>query len=713
MKVAHPFLWALLLFCSASLPLAADENKDPSTINPADVYFEGYLSHSEALDFRKGGKATEAFDAARRARRFLDAVALYHPEWKPSLVEKKREEINWLIEELTPEVEATANDAPLALYDESAAPVGTAEGMTEKQKDTAALLSRQIASLQARLTKSEDLRNADVARLQSQITTLKQERDELAASSLSIEVRKLRNRLDLVEEEKRALARQLADAHSQLEEASTRLSNLDTQEKLARQRANELKEMMDKEREVGGALIAKLRAEDKQVRAELEKTRTLLEAERQRTSRLETLLTEARTEVDSLISERDKIAKERDSLADLLQLNQGDRLQKLIEQNMTLARDLREARQNMEAISRDSDATREQLNEAKRDLAMAKDQIIQLKEEKENDRLRLLATEQKLRNALAEINTRTNLADLDADLREENRILREVIEKNLRMQKRRREMGDLVLTELAKMGETDNDEEVRLAVRQFLGEELTLTAEEQLMVDTTQTNGTFRFDAERASPEERRQAGARVRRHIEALENTIRRTYRKGKLNVAMELCEEILEEHPGHIPTMLNQGVIQFRMGRLDPAIESFENAVAMRTSPLPYAHHMLGAAHLAKGDLEKARTQLDLAIKLQPTNADAHNRLGVVFAQSVELEKAREHFEEAHKLNPQYLDPLFNLCVLHEEIGDKGLALDYYRQFRKAGGSPRPEMEKLIREMAPEQEQAANPEDQSITVR
>ena len=187
-------------------------------------------------------------------------------------------------------------------------------------------------------------------------------------------------------------------------------------------------------------------------------------------------------------------------------------------------------------------------------------------------------------------------------------------------------------------------------------------------------------------------SNAQLRRYISALGTAIEKAFARGKTEVALDLCEQLLDEHPGHVPTLINQGVIRLKMDFPDQAIESFDNAVTMQIAPLPYAHYMKGVAYHSLKQVDKAQKEYELAIKLDTTNADAHSRLGGIYAQQGRMGEAREQFETAYRIDNTYLAPLYNLAVLHNKMNEEKAALNYYRQFRKAGGQPKPKFERLL---------------------
>src|SRR6185503_16018853 len=83
-----------------------------------------------------------------------------------------------------------------------------------------------------------------------------------------------------------------------------------------------------------------------------------------------------------LQGERDSLIREREQMSALLKLNEAGRIQQLIEQNMGLARQLRDANTKVENLNLDNNATKDELTDALRDFAIAKSQINKLQREK-------------------------------------------------------------------------------------------------------------------------------------------------------------------------------------------------------------------------------------------------------------------------------------------------------------------------------------------
>lgn len=688
--------FCLILWLATIIPSLGQDQQNPAELDPEDIYFQAWMAVEDAVEFRDAKEYQKAFDAAGSAKRYLDTVTLYHPTWKPDFVKNKRTQTDAALEELAPLLpKPSATQGPKLLNSAPTPNASASRALTPAEILQASRIQRDLVQTQKSLAEMSQLRTAEVTRLQRKVGELERERNKLAASTLQTQVQKLRNHIDLVEEEKKVLATNLYQTQTELAETKRTLeaqvNDLTSKEKAARQVANELNAMLEKQNTVSGEVIKGLRSQLKSSQKELKETRKALLAESTRSERLERLLTDARGELESLSSERDQLLKERDELSDLLQLNQGDRIQRLIEQNMTLARDLRESQERVDALNANADGNAGELAKAMRDLAMAKSQIMELRQSSDSEMQRRINLERRMADMHAELKTRENLADVDSDLREENKMLREMAEDFLIKAKRQREQAALLIDAAKKRAEEDPNYEN--ALQQIIGEELVLTEEQRTLIQAAPVDGQFRFDADRASPEERELAGIKLRRYTNALTTAIERAYSRGKTEVALDLCEQLLDSNPAHVPTMVNEGIIRLRMGKPKQALTSFNNAVAMQgTVRLPYLHYLLGVTHHSLDQLKEAAAEYEVAVALQPGNAEAHNRLGIVHAMSDELGQAREHFELASRIDTQSLEPLENLVRLHQEQGEMEAALNSYRLYLKAGGTPRPEIEAVI---------------------
>ena len=73
------------------------------------------------------------------------------------------------------------------------------------------------------------------------------------------------------------------------------------------------------------------------------------------------------------------------------------------------------------------------------------------------------------------------------------------------------------------------------------------------------------------------------------------------------------------------------------------------------------LGMAYLAKGMLNEAAEQFEIAIKLYPGDHKSYYNLGLVYHQKGDLDNAREHFSRSATLNPVSVKAHFNLATIY----------------------------------------------------
>jgi tetratricopeptide (TPR) repeat protein len=95
-----------------------------------------------------------------------------------------------------------------------------------------------------------------------------------------------------------------------------------------------------------------------------------------------------------------------------------------------------------------------------------------------------------------------------------------------------------------------------------------------------------------------------------------------------------------------LKLGVIFYRSKSYDLAIEQFQ--LARKQAPhAPNVWNNLAVAYLDKGDLDKAMSALQHALKLKPDYASAHFHLGQLYDKMGDREQARVSFKRVMQLD------------------------------------------------------------------
>ena len=185
--------------------------------------------------------------------------------------------------------------------------------------------------------------------------------------------------------------------------------------------------------------------------------------------------------------------------------------------------------------------------------------------------------------------------------------------------------------------------------------------------------------------------------------------HQAGRLQVAEQLCRQILLAEPNQAAAWNLLGVINAQTGNSRPAVEYFNRALALNSDwaeahnnlgnvlaaegkpdeavacyrralklkpNLAMAHHNLGSALRVQGKLDEAAACARQALKLAPTFAEAHDNLGTVLAVQGKLDEAVACYRQALRLKPNFAEAHDNLGTVLAGQGKLDEAVACYRQ-------------------------------------
>ena len=102
---------------------------------------------------------------------------------------------------------------------------------------------------------------------------------------------------------------------------------------------------------------------------------------------------------------------------------------------------------------------------------------------------------------------------------------------------------------------------------------------------------------------------------------------RAGRVAEAMAKADQYLAAKPRDPQMRFLKGVGLSQAGRTADAIATY-TALTQDYPELPEPHNNLGVLYAAQSEFDKARSALELAVRLQPNYAVAHENLGDVYA-------------------------------------------------------------------------------------
>ena len=452
-----------------------------------------------------------------------------------------------------------------------------------------------------------------------------------------------------------------------------------------RQKASNLERDLKQERDIANSVVSGQRRQLEDLEKQLEAKDVELAKSNERIKDLMVELDESRAAFGELKEERDALVRERDQMANLLKLNEGGRIQDLIEQNIGMAKQLREANERVEMMNRESNADKDAITDALRDLAIAKTQINRMRQEKLSQDQRLKELEHRLREEGDALSRGEGSADPA-----EVAMLRDIIQRQLRVQERRRQAKDLLVEAARKLGA--KDEKLAQAIALFDGQELALTPEEARLVEGGKVDGEFvsPFARDRATVG---RATAELSRDLSVFERTAEKAFVAGRYLPTRELYQMILEQNPGHTSALCKLGVVHLKLEDPVAAVDSFRRAVELDDGN-PYACRMLGFSMMALGDYQNAEAVVKRALELAPSDARSHMLLATICYRLGRSGEAESYFKSAIDADPLPSEPYFNLALLCARDNRLEDARRYYQSALERGALPDTALEQTLAE-------------------
>lgn len=191
--------------------------------------------------------------------------------------------------------------------------------------------------------------------------------------------------------------------------------------------------------------------------------------------------------------------------------------------------------------------------------------------------------------------------------------------------------------------------------------------------------------------------------------NALISLYNSGRLELAIEKANALVEQFPGaiilynilgaahsktghkmealesftkavkinpHYPDAHNNlGVTLRNFGRQEDAILSYKQALTIKPD-YAEAHYNLGNALNDLGRQEEAAASYARALALKPDYFDAHNNMGLALNSLGRNEEALENFTKAVAIRPNHVEALNNLGITYRGLGRQEEAIQCYKK-------------------------------------
>lgn len=638
--------------------------------DPAEYFLIAFGHCQDAEKAAAEGNYTEAIKKAKQAEYVLSEIVKLFPTWKPDMVRFRREKVA----KMKAGYQKSAAGAPI--------PTGRQPGKAVPKVDRVELPNmphRQGTADSGQIIDPESVRmpNYDTTdtELYNTLARLKAECSRLADACAKLD------------EKNRTLEKELAETQMKMERY--------------RREAEDLRTRMTQERSASNELVAsyaqQLAEKEIQLR-ESEKARAEAEA---KVAELQTELLATQEKLAAVTAERDALKAENEKLRAIVDLNNPEKTKALLDQNLTLADQLQQARERVAELeaaiagSADENAVlSEQLAEAREAEQDLREQLGAVYDENRGYRRRVSELTERLNNLEAAAQAQAAQPTVDPALVEETEVLKDIIAKQRRTIEMQEE-GRKMMLETYKKLQSENDEMVAQLERLEEESKLELTEAESRMIEAIR-NGE-------ATPESGDAATEAARRSlsIETLTQQADNAFNKGRYTAAEQLYRTLYDYQPDHVPGLVNLGTILLYRNKCEEGLEYLERAT--RLSPdLPISYFLAGICYYRLNRMEEAEQMFITTIELDPANAEAFFYLANIEGISGRIDLSLSHFAAAVKLKPSLADAHYNMARLYAEMGRIPDAVRAYNRAIHAGAEHDAEFYAYLSERLNKNEQA-----------
>ena len=614
--------------------------------DPGDIYTQAYYLCREAESLAKGQSYNAALKKGREAERILASIVRDFPNWNKNMVSARR---RLLAENMAHYRKMAAqNTAPTPTHKPNAAEVRDTGSYPITPGD-------MYASAPA-----ADYGPVDKQTYQ-ELTRLKEEREKLAKA--------------------------YRDLYVEHQDTQKQLATAQMDQKMYQERYEKLQKQMEEDRAAGNSYVDALSRKVAEMESKYRASEAALQAAQAHAVELETRLAEALASLQQVTTERDQLLHENEQLRAIVELNSPEKTQALLDQNLTLAKQLSAAQeriQQLEAMqsgaSDENAVLAKQLDEARAEAARLRDEMNVLFDENAGYRKRISELTEQLNNLEADLAAQAEQPQVDPALAEENKVLRGIIDKQrhtIAMQEESRKL----LLETYKALKKDDPE--LMNVLKKLEEEgpQELTAAERKILEDVR-NGV----SENATDAVRRNL------QIETLANLASDAFNKKRFVSAEQLYLTLYDIQPDHVAGLVNLGTILIYNNKSQDALEYLTRATRLAPD-MAICHYLTGIAAYRMEELPTAQKMFARTVQLDPGNAEAFFYLANIEAIAGHTEQALKHFAAAVKIKPELADAHYNMARLYAESSKIPEAARSYDRAILNGAVPDPDFELYLR--------------------
>lgn len=693
---------ALSLTCGA-LPLSAQGMYVPGPMpvssgtrqDPTDMYLEALNLVTQAAGLVEKRDYIGAIRLTQQAEDQFGRLAKSYPQWKPNLLQTRRQLNRENLEQWQ----------KLAQQQAAAAPSG--QGLDLERPSAVPKRPRPKPNIALPPGyKGVEFPSRPGEPLVNTIPSLSVS-PGAAPEVVESNYERIRRLLDKTTMENKALIQALKRTRKEQEEILAKLAMASAGESVYRDELLKVKKQMEDERKTSNKLLQTLTRRVE----ELEQNVTSLSQDKARylaqIADLQLQLKEYQDKLARVTDEKNALQKDRDQLAALVELNSPDKTKNLLDRNLTLTAQLKDAQDKIAALETAKSDSEEQrkanlkaLEEARGESAELKQKLMAIWDENAGYRKRITELNTKLINADVELSKLEANPGKSPLLMEENQLLRSTIAKQLRILSVQDQSRSLLISTYKRLHQ-ENPETAEIAALMDNEEAIKLTPAEKQIVNAIAKDNKIDVPLTKAQKEKinklaqalsaERKKAAQLARDLELARSQAKEKAAKSDKNgkrqkealaraqQALEQKNLQVEELTRKMEELKTRSAEQARLAAISAGSITPDQEKALNRSMEATVRRKLEAEALGQGAAEAFakkryaaaeqlyRTLLDF----QPSHVPALVNLGTILIQRNKAEEAIKFLKKAAELDASSSPAWFMMGVAQYRAGQDQQAI------------------------------------------
>lgn len=167
-----------------------------------------------------------------------------------------------------------------------------------------------------------------------------------------------------------------------------------------------------------------------------------------------------------------------------------------------------------------------------------------------------------------------------------------------------------------------------------------------------------------------------------------------GKTVESFSAFRRSLEISPEDPVTLCNYANALHHAGNEVEALAIVQQAIKLQAGNFSAAYNIRGTILFNLKKYGEAKTDFELAARLDPKSADPVNNLGVVFSREGKKKKALKYFLEAEVLAPDWDDVAYNLALNFSQTGNREKSNEYLLRLENSNPAIAEELKKTMQQ-------------------